>query len=411
MNEQKLPPIRLICNRGSSRERKSRRFFFGLTDRKRIIFVFPTAHSPTVGNNLRNRLPKFKIFEKRMKKIAIITGLLSGLLFGIAAPLSKILLLDYNSFQLAGLLYLGAGIAMIPFVIKDKGQIKLLFNTKHRLRTIGIVFFGGVLGPLLLLMGLKAANAASVSIWLNMELVATALLGILIFKDNLDKFTWIGVVLTFSAGISTSMGEGVSGLVPALIITAACVCWGIDNHLTAITDGVSPQIVTFVKGLMAGSVNLLIGISISEFSYLSEGIIYALIIGAFSYGLSIVLYVTSAQNIGATRSQILFSTAPIWGIILSYIIFKDSFHWTHIISIVLIALAIIAINMLSHKHSHIHIRTGHIHYHKHNDEHHNHLHNEEDWSKEKGHSHSHTHEPLEHDHSHYPDLHHRHNHE
>jgi hypothetical protein len=34
----------------------------------------------------------------------------------------------------------------------------------------GIIFFGGFAGPLLLLAGLKTANTASVSIWLNMEL-------------------------------------------------------------------------------------------------------------------------------------------------------------------------------------------------------------------------------------------------
>ena len=74
------------------------------------------------------------------------------------------------------------------------------------MKTAGIVFFGGFAGPLLLLAGLKTANAALVSIWLNMELVATAILGVIIFKDSLDKNTWIGVGLTVLAGIVTSLG-------------------------------------------------------------------------------------------------------------------------------------------------------------------------------------------------------------
>lgn len=345
-----------------------------------------------------------------MKRFAIITGILSGFLFGIATPFSKLLLGGLNSFQLAGLLYLGAAFAMLPYIFRKNNNIKLLFKPGSRFKTTGIIFFGGFLGPLLLLAGLKTANAASVSIWLNMELVATAILGVLIFKDSLDKFTWIAVVLTIAAGIITSFGEGSSGLLSGLLIAAACVCWAVDNHLTALTDGASPQSVTFVKGIVAGSVNLIIGCLISNQPVLVGNILPALVVGVFSYGLSIVLYVTSAQNIGATRSQILFSTAPLWGVFMSYLFYHDSFQWVHIISIVFLALAVIATNILSHKHLHTHIAMEHIHYHHHADGHHSHFHEEQGVSERKWHSHAHKHEPVTHEHPHDPDLHHRHEH-
>lgn len=345
-----------------------------------------------------------------MKRFALITGLLSGLLFGIATPFSKLLLNDLNSFQLAGLLYLGAGLSMIPFILKKDNQLKMLFNSGSISKTLGIIFFGGILGPLLLLAGLKTANAASVSIWLNMELVATAILGIFIFKDTLDRFTWTGVILTVLAGVITSFGEGTSSFVSALLITAACFCWGVDNHLTAITDGASPQAVTFVKGIGAGSVNLIIGCLMAT-QPISLGIIGpSILLGALSYGLSIVLYVTSAQNVGATRSQILFSTAPLWGVALSYLFFQDSFHWVHLISMFLLAIAIYTTSISSHSHVHLHQALTHIHFHQHNDGHHDHSHDGEVLSKGKWHSHVHTHEEISHDHGHYPDLHHRHGH-
>jgi drug/metabolite transporter (DMT)-like permease len=346
-----------------------------------------------------------------MKRFAIITGILSGFLFGVATPFSKLLLEGFNSFQLAGLLYLGAGLAMIPYIVKKDSKIKMLFKPGSRAKTLGIIFFGGFLGPLLLLAGLKTANAASVSIWLNMELVATAILGALIFKDSLDRFTWIGVILTIIAGIITSFGEGLSGVTSGLLITAACFCWGVDNHLTALTERASPQAVTFVKGMFAGSVNLVIGCLIASHPVRLGNITPAIIVGAFSYGFSIVLYVTSAQNIGATRSQILFSTAPLWGIILSYLFFHDSFQWVHIISIVLLALAVVVTYLFSHRHLHSHIAIEHLHYHQHNDEHHDHIHDGETVSKKKRHSHVHSHDPIKHEHPHYPDLHHRHDHE
>lgn len=345
-----------------------------------------------------------------MKRLAIITGILSGFLFGVATPFNKLLLADLNSFQLAGLLYLGAGLAMFPYIFKKNSNLKLLFQSGSRTKTIGIIFFGGFMAPLLLLAGLKSANAASVSIWLNMELVATAILGVLIFKDALDRNTWIGVILTLMAGIITSFGEGTSGLTSALLITAACFCWGVDNHLTAITDGASPQTVTFVKGIVAGSVNLIIGCLIATQPIQVGSIAPALILGVFSYGFSIVLYVTSAQNIGATRSQILFATAPLWGVVLSYIFFHESFQWVHLISIVLLGIAVIITNVLFHSHLHTHIAMQHIHYHQHTDGHHTHFHEGETVPSKKWHSHVHTHEPLTHEHPHDPDLHHRHTH-
>jgi drug/metabolite transporter (DMT)-like permease len=345
-----------------------------------------------------------------MKRFAIITGILSGFLFGIATPFSKLLLNGLNSFQLAGLLYLGAALAMLPYTFKKNSNLKLLFQSGSRAKTTGIIFFGGFMAPLLLLAGLKTANAASVSIWLNMELVATAILGVLIFKDSLDKYTWIGVSLTIIAGVTTSFGEGFSGITSGLLITAACICWGIDNHLTALTDGASPQTVTFVKGIVAGSVNFIIGCFIATQPIQFGCIAPAIVVGVFSYGFSIVLYVTSAQNLGATRSQILFSTAPLWGVVLSYLFYHESFQWAHMISIVLLALAVIVTNILSHKHTHSHIATSHLHYHQHADGHHTHSHSNEIVSQGKWHSHVHIHEPITHEHPHDPDLHHRHNH-
>ncbi|HET6555908.1 MAG TPA: DMT family transporter, partial [Prolixibacteraceae bacterium] len=199
-----------------------------------------------------------------MKRFALVTGILSGFLFGIATPFSKLLLEGLNSFQLAGLLYLGAALATMPHLFRKNSSLQLLFMPGSRAKTAGIIFFGGFAGPLLLLAGLKTAYASSVSIWLNMELVATAVLGVLLFKDALDRNTWIGVALTILAGVVTSFGEGASGLTSALLVTGACICWAIDNHLTALSDGALPQTVTFVKGLVAGSVNLLIGMMISS---------------------------------------------------------------------------------------------------------------------------------------------------
>jgi drug/metabolite transporter (DMT)-like permease len=345
-----------------------------------------------------------------MKISSIVLGLLAGLLFGVATPLSKIILSQLNSFQLAGLLYLGAAIAFLPYIIKNrKIELKSLRQTGKKKHLGGVILFGGIMGPLFLMIGLKTANAMSVSIWLNMELATTAILGVLFFKDQLDRYAIIGILLTLFAGIIISSQESASGIVSAVFILLACVSWGFDNHFSAIIDGVTPQTITFVKGVFGGITNLTIGMFLTNWQIELIYIPAALLIGVFSYGISIVLYVTSAQNLGAKRSQILFSTAPFWGIFAAWIFLGESLTLIVLISFSILVLGIIFTNIASHGHFHYHKGMAHIHLHSHNDGHHNHIHAGDDYKSLK-HSHIHEHKEIKHKHEHYPDLHHRHEH-
>lgn len=345
-----------------------------------------------------------------MKAYSIFLGLLAGLLFGLATPISKLALSHLNSFQLAGLLYLGAAVAFFPYILKNREkEFTILNNKKKRKYLLGITFFGGIIGPVLLMLGLSNAHSTSVSIWLNMELVATAVIGVLFFKDHLGKYASLGVMLTLSASIIISSQEGVSGIISALFVSSACISWAIDNHLTAIIDGVSPQTTTFIKGLVGGTVNLIIGMFLSGWQISLFYILIALLIGIFSYGLSIYLYVTSAQNLGATRSQILFSSAPFWGILGAALFLGDTVQLYQIIALVFLLSGILLSTIQAHKHLHLHTVETHIHLHSHNDLHHNHSHADKNVSEVK-HTHIHEHVITEHEHEHFPDMHHRHNH-
>jgi uncharacterized membrane protein len=174
-------------------------------------------------------------------------------------------------------------------------------------------------------------------------------------------------------------------------------------------DGVSPQTITFIKGVFGGLTNLTIGMFLNNWQIQLHYIPMALLIGVLSYGISIVLYVNSAQNLGATRSQILFSTAPFWGIFAAWIFLKEPLNLIVLISFSILVLGIIFTNIAVHGHAHYHKSLVHIHLHSHDDGHHNHVH-EEDGDKSIRHSHLHKHKEIEHIHQHLPDLHHRHEH-
>jgi len=327
-----------------------------------------------------------------MNFFAISIGIISGMLFGIATPLSKYLLYNISSFELAGLLYLGAALAFLPYVLKNwKSEIDSIKKWKSDKALIGIIVFGGILGPLLLMMGLQFSKSSSVSVWLNMELVATAILGRFVFNEHIDKLSVIGIVLTLISGILISIQDGIGSLVPILFIIGACISWGLDNHLTASIDGVSPKTITFIKGAVAGSFNLIIGIILSEKTMFIKDVSIALAVGIISYGLSIYLYVNSAQRIGATRSQILFSTAPFWGILIAFIFLSEPITLFIIVAAILLIGGIVLTNIGHHDHSHKHKSIIHTHLHCHDDGHHNHTH-ESEFHLNRPHIHIHEHE-------------------
>lgn len=355
---------------------------------------------------------------------ALALGLASALLFGLATPASKLLVGEINPFLLAGLLYLGAALGVIPIIIHELHGSKPLGRSSPSVFTpralsavqlryiVGAIFCGGFLGPVLLLQGLKAAQASSVAIWLNLELAATAILGVLLFKDHLGRNGWSGVVLATAAGVIMTFSEGAAGLSAAFLVTLACICWGFDNHFTALIDSVSAARITLYKGIFAGSFSTMIGMVSAPVLPETTLILKALLLGVICYGVSIVLYVSCAQHSGATRAQILFSSSPFFGVGLAVILLGEELSVAHLAALGCLAGAIYFSQKTEHNHLHSHEPLSHTHLHRHDDGHHDHDHAEvaDMVAANTLHSHHHVHQPIRHSHPHFPDLHHRHRH-
>lgn len=337
-------------------------------------------------------------------------AILAALLFATATPLSKILLSDLSTFTLAGLLYLGGAAGVLPLVLRRSQRLSIFrMSRANKLRLIGAVVLGGMAGPVFLLFGLQIASAASVSLWLNLELVFTALLGWLIFRDPLGRYGWIGMTGIVASGILLSAEQGTAGAVAGALVALACLCWGFDNHFTALIDGISPAYSTFVKGVIAGTTNLVIGISIQPSAPDYLVVLGGIGLGAFAYGASIALYIAAAQHLGATRGQSLFATAPFIGVILSVVVLGEALSVIQIVAALILTGSLVVMFRDRHEHEHSHEPMGHDHSHSHNDLHHNHSHDSSQAIPRK-HSHWHEHTQTVHSHPHWPDLHHRHTH-
>lgn len=340
---------------------------------------------------------------------AIVLAVLSAMLFAGAAPAGKVMLASLPPFQLAGLLYLGAALGVAPLIVKSAvAREPWLFSVKTFKRLAIALIFGGVLAPVFLLLGLKAASASSVSMWLTLEAVFTAVIARLVFREHLGKIGWLSVLMTTGAAVLLCLQEGVSGLLAGCLSALACLCWGIDNNSTAIIDGISPARITFLKGLAAGGTNFLIGMICEPHSLTAVPVAQALLVGASAYGLSLTLYITAAQQLGATRSQMIFATAPFFGVLFSAIFLNEALMPVQVIAGAVMGLAIYLLMRDQHAHHHEHEEMEHIHMHSHDDGHHNHTHPGQPLTLR--HSHWHRHEPTSHSHPHWPDLHHRHSH-
>jgi drug/metabolite transporter (DMT)-like permease len=341
---------------------------------------------------------------------AVLLVVLAAVLFGSASPLSKSILSSITPFQLAGLLYLGAALGVAPGAILKRRLTPIWrISRKSRGLLIGAIACGGLLGPLALLFGLKIGQASTVSLWLNLELVFTALLGHWLFHDHLHRTGWIALSGIVAASLMLTGGGGPAAVGSGLLVALACLLWGFDNHFTALIDGITPAESTFWKGLAAGSVNLGIGLASGPYIASWQTTCAALLVGVFCYGISIVFFITSAQKLGATRSQMFFSTAPFFGMGLSVLMLGDEIRPLHLAAALLLVLSLAVLFAGKHSHGHVHRSKRHEHWHRHDDAHHAHSH---PGSPEGiGHVHEHEHNESAHAHPHLPDIHHRHGHE
>jgi drug/metabolite transporter (DMT)-like permease len=217
------------------------------------------------------------------------------------------------------------------------------------------------------------------------------------------------VVCALAGAILLSAGEGASGLAAGALVLAACTCWGLDNHWTALIDGITPSQTAFWKGIAAGAVNLAIGLASAPLAAPPRVLLAALGVGALAYGASIALLVAASQSLGATRAQSVFASAPFFGAVFAMLFLGEALGAAHLAGAVLFAAGVALLSLDRHGHTHAHQALEHEHAHRHDDAHHDHAH--PGLPRSLWHTHRHRHEAIVHAHPHWPDLHHRHEHE
>jgi drug/metabolite transporter (DMT)-like permease len=337
-------------------------------------------------------------------------ALLSALLFGAGTPIAKLLLGTTNPWLLAGLLYIGSGFGLgLIRLIRRSPRVRL---PRHEIVPLaGAILFGGILGPVLLMLGLSNMPASGASLLLNAEGAFTALLAWFVFKENFDKRIALGMlaIVAGAAALSVPSGANLGDPLPALAILGACLCWGLDNNLTRKVALNDATWLAAIKGIIAGPVNLILAFALGASLPAIWNITAALVVGFFAYGISLVLFIVGMRHVGTARAGAYYSVAPFFGALLA-IALGDQLTWPLVVAAVLMAIGVWLHLTERHEHEHTHEAVTHTHWHTH-DEHHQHQHADgEIVAPGVRHKHEHTHEPITHTHPHYPDSHHRHTH-
>jgi drug/metabolite transporter (DMT)-like permease len=311
------------------------------------------------------------------------------------------------------LLYLGSGVGLCAVAaahrLRGSAPAEAPLRRADLPWLLLVVLSGGVAGPVLLMVGLAATPAASASLLLNVEGLATMAIAWLLFRENVDRRLLLGAAAILAGTAVLSWQGGAEGLGwGGLAIAGACAAWGIDNNLTRKLSAADPVQIALVKGLAAGAANLALALVAGTRLPSVEITGGAALIGFLGYGVSLVLFVLALRHLGAARTGAYFSTAPFLGAALAMAMFDEPLTWQLGAAGVLMAIGVGLHLAERHAHEHLHEALDHEHRHTH-DEHHRHAHLPCDPQGEP-HSHPHRHVPLVHKHPHYPDLHHRHSH-
>src|SRR5215211_4793700 len=99
----------------------------------------------------------------------IASGLAAAILFGICIPVAKLLLPDTGPVFTAALLYLGAGMGLLVISIARGSSRESPIQRSDVPWLAGMVMFGGILAPALMLIALERLSAVSTSLLLNVE--------------------------------------------------------------------------------------------------------------------------------------------------------------------------------------------------------------------------------------------------
>jgi drug/metabolite transporter (DMT)-like permease len=335
----------------------------------------------------------------------------AAVLFGASTPVAKLLLGETSPLLLAGLLYTGAGLGLLCLrALRPVSAAPEVRLRRADLPTLAaVIATGGILGPVLLMLGLSISSGADTSLLLNLEGVFTLAVAWVVYGENVSVRIGLGAAaILVGATLLSFKADAGSVNLGGLAVAGACLCWALDNNLTRNLSASDPIELAMIKGLVAGPVNLVLAFATGASAPTLALVGAAGAVGFLGYGVSLALFVVALRHVGTARTGAYFSVGPFLGAALAVPLLGESVTWQLAAAAILMGIGLWIHLTEHHEHEHVHERIIHEHPHVH-DLHHQHAHAPGDPAVEP-HTHVHEHARLVHSHPHLPDIHHRHRH-
>ena len=276
--------------------------------------------------------------------IAILLAILAAALYAVSTPVSKVMLEVVPPTMVAAFLYIGAGIGVGTMMLVRGARHH---KTEQRLKCVDIPYALAMVVldiavPILMMFGLKTCSAANTSLLNNFEIVATAIIALLFFRDAIGRRLWIAIGLVTVASIllsleGSSIGDTFTFSRGSLLVLGATVCWGLENNCTRQIADRDPMEIVTIKGFGSGIGALCIALAIGETFPDWQHLVIILALGYVAYGLSIYFYTYAQRTIGAAKTSTYYATAPFIGALLSILFLGESVSAILIIASVIMA--------------------------------------------------------------------------
>lgn len=271
----------------------------------------------------------------------------AGILFGVSAPLAKLLVVNMDPVALAGCLYLGAFVAVTLGRVLgvSRGLDSEPLARRDVPYLVTMVLVGGVVAPVLLMFGVREASGFTASLLLNLEGVTTALIAWIFFRERVTGRVWGAVALMTAAGVLLTgvTRGGTSDIRGPLLILAAAVGWGVDNNVSARLSRHDPLVLVSIKGLGAGLFSLGLSWVLKGSLPPLGSLLLALALGSVSYGCSLVFFLLSLKTMGAARTGAFFAVGPLAGALVSVAIFREPVSGVMALALVLVLASIVLV--------------------------------------------------------------------
>ncbi|MDO5846463.1 MAG: DMT family transporter [Methanocorpusculum sp.] len=282
---------------------------------------------------------------RRTYSAAVVCAVLAAALFALSTPFSKLFLSEVSPLMMAAFLYLGAGFGMGGFWL-----VKRAAGVRSSEMPLGradapyavLMILLDIAAPISLMFGLTMTTAANASLLNNFEIVTTALIALMIFKEVISKRLWFAILLVTIASILLSVEDfsTITFSAGSIFVLAACVFWGFENNCTRMMAEKDPLEIVILKGIFSGAGALLIAMFAGEALPAAGLALLVLLLGFVSYGLSIFFYVYAQRTLGAAKTSTYYAIAPFLSVVFSLVIFHEMPH-----AVFLAALAVMGIGV------------------------------------------------------------------